>query len=181
MITGLLLAAGASRRFGPEDKLLAEYRGMPLVLHMARALRQLTRDTIAVTSNERVADLLAPSGYRIIRIAAGQPQSESLKAGLAALGTPTRNILITLGDMPALTRKDLEWVAEGTAPACACAGSDDPIMPPVLIAPQDIAALREVTGDQGAGRLLRHRPDLRRVILPAAHLRDIDFLADLME
>ena len=35
---GVLLAAGASRRFGAEDKLLAPWQGQPLVMAASRAL-----------------------------------------------------------------------------------------------------------------------------------------------
>ncbi|MGV3695286.1 MAG: NTP transferase domain-containing protein, partial [Paracoccus marcusii] len=89
--TGLLLAAGASRRFGPSDKLLAPVAGMPLVAHAAQAMRATPLDDrIAVIANPALAPLL--DGFRIVLIAQGQ-QSDSLRAGLSAAGNPDRLLI----------------------------------------------------------------------------------------
>ena len=40
-VAAVLLAAGESRRFGAANKLLADLRGQPLVLHIAARLARL--------------------------------------------------------------------------------------------------------------------------------------------
>ncbi|RMD92487.1 MAG: nucleotidyltransferase family protein, partial [Alphaproteobacteria bacterium] len=79
---GILLAAGASRRFGDADKLLAEARGRPLVSHAARALADVLPERVAVVSSAEVGAVLA--GFRLVRIPPGSAQSRALHAGLAA-------------------------------------------------------------------------------------------------
>lgn len=66
-IGALLLAAGMSRRFGPEDKLLADLNGMPMVAHAARALDLVGPDRrIAVTGSDAVGNLLSAEGFDIV-------------------------------------------------------------------------------------------------------------------
>jgi molybdenum cofactor cytidylyltransferase len=169
--TGLLLAAGASRRFGPSDKLLAPVAGMPLVAHAAQAMRDIPLDDrIAVIANSALAPLL--DGFRIVLIAQGQ-QSDSLRAGLSAAGTPDR-LLIALGDMPDVTAAHLTQIVSLAAdglPSC----SHDGIAPlPPACFPRDwLPRLAKLTGDQGAGRLLRDLAPSRQVPAPGL-LRDID-------
>ena len=67
---GLLLAAGASRRFGPKDKLLSPLRGRPLIAHAAEAMRRAALDRrIAVIANPDLAPHLA--GFEIVAVAPG--------------------------------------------------------------------------------------------------------------
>lgn len=169
--TGLLLAAGASRRFGPEDKLLAPVAGLPLLAHAARALRQVALDhRLAVIANPALAPLL--EGFRIIRIPPGQ-HSDSLRAGLAAAGAPDR-LLIALGDMPDVTATHLEQVmalARDGQPACSHDGAA--MLPPACFPRAWLPRLTGLSGDQGAGRLLRDLAPDRAVAAPGL-LRDID-------
>ena len=82
--TGLLLAGGASRRFGPSDKLLATVAGMPLMSHAAQAMRATPLDDrIAVIANPALAPLL--DGFRIVLIAQGQQSEACPSSGIAAM------------------------------------------------------------------------------------------------
>ncbi len=54
MRVGLLLAAGLSRRFGGDDKLLTLFRGQALVRHAAAVMARLFLDRrMAVVSSRR--------------------------------------------------------------------------------------------------------------------------------
>src|SRR5690606_15453558 len=56
---GVLLAAGHSRRWGPGNKLLAEWNGLPLAAHAAKALAAARVDLrAAVVRDSAVAALL---------------------------------------------------------------------------------------------------------------------------
>lgn len=169
--TGLLLAAGASRRFGPADKLLALLNGRPLISHAAQALRLTPLDyRIAVISNAALLPLL--DGFQVVTIAQGH-QSDSLRAGLAAAGSPER-LLIALGDMPDITPDHLTRIldtATDALPSCSHDGTAP--LPPACFPTATLATLSRLTGDQGAGRLLRDLPATQHV--HAMHLlRDID-------
>ncbi|WP_378944673.1 NTP transferase domain-containing protein [Paracoccus sp. R86501] len=174
--TGLLLAAGASRRFGPEDKLLAGYRGRPLVSYAADAMRAADLDDrVAVVTNDAVAAHL--QGFRIIRIEQGQ-QSDSLRAGLAAVGDPDR-LLIALADMPLVTTAHLDAVLKlARDDAIAASHDGSTALPPACFPRSKLPALATLKGDQGAGRLLRDLPQDAFVHAPDL-LIDIDTRHDL--
>ncbi|TGN59364.1 nucleotidyltransferase family protein [Paracoccus liaowanqingii] len=170
--TGLLLAAGASRRFGPQDKLLAPLGGRPLVAHAADALRVTSLDhRIAVIANPALVPLL--DGFRIVLISPGGQQSDSLRAGLGEAGQLDR-LLITLGDMPDVTAAHLTRIltaATDDLPSCSHDGTAP--LPPACFPQARFAALQTLTGDQGAARLLQNLP-AGQYINAGSLLRDID-------
>jgi molybdenum cofactor cytidylyltransferase len=174
--TGLLLAAGASRRFGAPDKLLAELRGRPLIAHAAGVMCATPLDhRIAVIANPALATYLA--GFQIVTVRASA-QSDSLRAGLAAAGDPDR-LLIVLGDMPDVTAAHLAKVLAATTddlPAASHNGRS--ALPPACFPRPWLAGLGALTGDQGAGRLLRDLPASQLISAPGL-LRDIDRPEDL--
>ncbi|WP_410219210.1 NTP transferase domain-containing protein [Paracoccus sp. (in: a-proteobacteria)] len=174
--TGLLLAAGASRRFGPQDKLLAPVRGRAMVIHAAEAMSGADLGhRIAVISNPELAPLLG--AFTIVTISPGQ-QSDSLRAGLAAAGLVHR-LLVALGDMPDVTAGHLDHVlrtATDVLPAASHDGQSP--LPPACFPAASLRALRSLSGDQGAGRLLRDLPPEQLVHAPGL-LRDIDRTGDL--
>lgn len=175
--TGLLLAAGASRRFGPADKLLAPRDGRPLVAHAAQALRDTTLDVrVAVIANPALSPWL--EGFRIVTIPPGGPQSDSLLAGLAQSGNWDR-LLIALGDMPDVTPDHLARLLARTGarrPACSHDGTAP--LPPACFPRDSLPALMALRGDRGAGALLHALPPGQHVAAPRL-LRDIDTPQDL--
>ena len=169
---GLLLAAGASRRFGQANKLLAPLWGRPLIAHAADAMRaaRLSR-RIAVISDPVLAAHLA--GFDLILTAPAQ-QSDSLRASLAAAQTPAR-LLIALGDMPLITAELLETVLNTCTDDTPSASRDEggPPMPPACFPASWLPRLAALSGDQGAGRLLRDLP-VTQLIEATGQLPDID-------
>nr|WP_111298026.1 NTP transferase domain-containing protein [Paracoccus saliphilus] len=168
---GLLLAAGASRRFGPQDKLLARLDGRPLIAHAAQALRDVPLDDrIAVITNPQLRPWL--SGFRIIQIEQGQ-QSDSLRAGMGAVGRVDR-LLIALGDMPDVTPAHLHAVLARTTDLLPAASHDGRHpRPPACFPASALGALAAAAGDQGAARHLENLPQSQLVAGPNL-LRDID-------
>jgi molybdenum cofactor cytidylyltransferase len=172
----LLLAAGASSRFGSQ-KLLALWRGRPLVGHviaLASTLRErgLVGGVTAVVrqGDEAVGALLRQSGVRLVPNA--DPQlglSHSLRLGLGALAgsTPTpEGALILLADQPATPLDAVEeviraWQLGGSA-IVRPRYSEAPDEPghPVLL-DRDAWGLAEgLKGDQGLGAALARSPHL---------------------
>jgi CTP:molybdopterin cytidylyltransferase MocA len=177
----ILLAAGASRRFGAEDKLLSLFRGRPLVTHAAEALRASgLAPLIAVTSNPDVATLLP--GFQLVFPDRPDPeQSDSLRAGVAEarrLGAPAA--LVALADMPGVTPGLLRAVAaRATATEAAAASDGSRALPPACFPAALFDALLATTGDRGARPLLAALPPAQRVPAPPEALRDIDTPGDL--
>jgi molybdenum cofactor cytidylyltransferase len=175
-IAGVLLAAGSSRRFGSDDKLLAMLKGRPLVTHAAQAMRAFAPDVlIAVTTSTEVANLL--SDFEIATPPEEAPvQSDSLRASVSlAQSRGATQILIALGDMPFVTADLLQRVAERCTVAQASAATDGRrIMPPACFPQSKFTDLRNVSGDRGAAALLKNLPPSALVKALPETLRDID-------
>lgn len=181
MTAGLLLAAGASRRFGAGDKLLADLDHTPLVTHAAAALRATGfTPLIAVVTSEAVADLL--DGFTVVRLAPGPTaQSRSLAAGVReALAQGASRLVVTLGDMPRVTPELIRDVAALCPEGGAAASSNGARpMPPACFDRALFTELMRMTGDKGAAPILRGLPPDRLVSASPDMLVDIDTPADL--
>lgn len=103
LATGIVLAGGASRRYGAE-KLAVEVEGRPLLHHAIAAVASVVDEVVVVIAADGVrprlpADLRVP--VRIVRDAAtGLGPLAGLAAGLAAARAPLA--LVVGGDQPSL-------------------------------------------------------------------------------
>jgi len=170
--TVLLLAAGRSRRFGRRCKLQAPYRGKPLVRHAAETILRTGLPALAVVADPAVASLLPE--FRLI-YSTGL-QSDSLRAGLRQVADQAA--MIVLADMPHVTPEILQQIAGSPGPVAATDGRR--ICPPALIPRSLFPRVENLTGDRGAGELLRSLPDLRRVSVSPGILKDVDVPDDLL-
>src|SRR5439155_4485542 len=106
-LAAVILAAGRSRRFGG-DKLLAEWRGRPILWHVldvtaaARASGELADAWVVVAAEDDAAAVLARSAGlpRVVNPDADLGLSSSLRCGLTALPADAGAALILLGDQP---------------------------------------------------------------------------------
>ncbi|MFC0810674.1 NTP transferase domain-containing protein [Paracoccus panacisoli] len=175
---GLLLAAGHSRRWGKGDKLLADWRGAPLVAHAAAALAAVPlAHRLAVVRSAEVAAVIAARmpGCRIVTVT-GPEMSDSLRAGVAAAAAlGVSRLLVTLGDMPEVTPATLHRIlsAAGDGAAAAAHGPEARPGPPACLPARLFPAVAGLSGDQGAGGLLA-RAGARCIAVPGAELADVD-------
>lgn len=114
MRAAIVLAAGRSARFGRPDKLLALYKGRPLIAHaVSRAIASGARRTIVV-GRPRIAAGLPSRGLSFVRpLRRNDGLSASLAAGLKALRPIEREAWIFLGDMPFATAPRRTRLAPG--------------------------------------------------------------------
>ncbi|MEL6169702.1 MAG: nucleotidyltransferase family protein [Pseudomonadota bacterium] len=177
----ILLAAGHSRRFGPDEKLLAPYDGNPVIAYAADAATTLAPDhLIAVVRSDQVARHL--SGFTIVAPAAEtNTQSDSLRAGLAeAMRLGADRVLIILGDMPGVTPALMRNVLARASPSTPSAAYDGAnILPPVCFPRPWYGRIAGLAGDRGAGMLLRDLPQSQLVLADPALLQDVDTPGDL--
>lgn len=187
-LAGLLLAAGGATRFG-SPKVLATYRGEPLVRRAARQLIprcpagvRVVVGAAASGIRTALADELARGSVVLVDNADwARGLSTSLVSGVAALPPAAEAVLILLCDQPAVTGDDLDalvaaWRVE---PALiTAAGFSDRLGPPVIIPRAFWPQLAALRGDQGARSLLEWHAEHTAVAMPHAAL-DVDTPEDL--
>jgi molybdenum cofactor cytidylyltransferase len=184
-LVGLLLAAGASRRFG-SDKLLAPLAdGVPVAVHAFRHLRPAVDEVIAVVrpGNGPLAERLRREGAEVVICAdAERGLGASLASGVRA-SSEAQGWLVALADMPWIRPATVQAVAEALRSGAPLAA---PVYRgrrghPVGFAAEFRAALLELDGDEGARAILAGHPErLRRVDREdAGVLRDVDEPGDL--
>lgn len=178
---GVVLAAGASRRFGVDDKLLAPFRGRPLVSWAAGALVQAGCDvTGAILSAPEVAQVL-PAGMLHRFIAPGQDMAASFRAAIAfAREQEAERLLLCLGDMPNVTPQLLQrLLLHKTSAVCCCEGVR---LPPLLLAAADFErASLLAEGDRGARAFIISLPPVALVEVDSRVGTDVDVPADLAQ
>jgi molybdenum cofactor cytidylyltransferase len=181
-LSGVLLAAGGSRRLGRPKQLLA-WQGETLVRRAARAALEAGVDElIAVVGAERDAVAEALAGLDL-RLVANERWREGIGSSIAA-GVRAASgdaVLLLLADQPGVDAALLaELVAAGKAGhervACAYAGVVG--VPALFRDPSDLAALRDLAGEQGARGLLRRAGAAVRTIPAERAAHDIDDEAD---
>lgn len=155
MTVGLLLAAGAGRRFGGPKALAREPDGTSWLLRSVQALRPCAEIVVVLgAAAEQAAALLPMSVSRIRADDWAEGMGASLRAGLLAL-TPTDHdvALVSLVDLPDVDAAVVaRLVAAATGPdVLARAAYDGVPGHPVLLGRDHWAGVVETsTGDRGA-------------------------------
>ena len=188
MLAALLLAAGASTRFG-SDKLLAHLGGQPLVRWSAAAmLTAPVSDVVVVCGPGPDADALreALDGLPVRFAVNPEPargMGSSIASGVAALPHATDAVLVALADQPRPSASALQRVVDRYR-----AGGVSIIAPsfrgvpghPVLFARDVFGELLELSGDRGARAVVERAPSRVAIIeVDEDAPRDVDVPADL--
>ena len=187
-IAAVLLAAGASSRFGKADKLMADLRGKPVVAHTLETIasmpfaelvavvrpadqapvihRKLERRGYTILVNDRAEDGIATSIVRAVEHV--MPIARC------------RGILICLGDMPLVPQSHYNRICLAAEDIRSVVASTDGFSPspPAFIGRRHFPELLALRGDQGARALLSHAVQIET---RGAYLRDIDTPDDLAE
>jgi CTP:molybdopterin cytidylyltransferase MocA len=156
MPVGLILAAGAGRRFG-STKQLAELRGRPLLSYAIETMNAALDRVIVVLGHDADA-IRARVDFGTAEVVVAQDwddgQAASLRRGLLAAGDADA-VVVTLGDQPFITPRvigaALEQLDGFDAVRAMYAGEPGH---PVVLGPAVLAAAAELQGDQGARELL---------------------------
>lgn len=156
----IVLAAGSARRFG-SDKLSAPLRGEPLLFHAIRAARTAPVERVIVVARPQlhVGHWEGTPAVEPLRIDS-EVLSDSLKAGIAA-ARGADGVFVFLGDMPRVPADTAPRLAEIIRDAyAALPRAKGRPGHPVLLSRRAMADIADLTGDEGAGRLLRARDDI---------------------
>lgn len=151
MIAGLILAAGAGRRYGDAPKQLADLGGMPV-------LQRTVWNACAVPALERVVVVLGAHADAVLAgvdFRDAEPvvcpdwdlgQAASLRFGLQALDG-ARKVVVLLGDQPLVTPQVIAMFVD--EPVGSRAAYDGVPGHPVTLGPRLIRAAHALSGDQG--------------------------------
>lgn len=152
----LIMAGGLSRRFGTDDKLLAELGGLSLGLHAASHLATLNWAQKVAVARPPLTTALEDLGYQVIEPAVGNGLSDNLAMGAKSL-SDVAAVLIILADMPFISKAHVQTMLEAatshTSVVCSC--TKNVRSPPVLIGRQYFPDLLELSGNDGAKTILK--------------------------
>lgn len=172
-VTAIVLAAGASRRFG-SSKQLFEFEGEQLVRRAARVARSVA-PTIVVIPAEGSGGVEAATCRSIraaldgldVRVVENPDAAEGMAASIrAGVGACDGDVLITVCDQPGIDGAHLQSLLDSAAPIAATSYVGTIGVPAFFAAAyrEELLALR---GDRGAKALFeRHRDRLTTVPLP---------------
>jgi CTP:molybdopterin cytidylyltransferase MocA len=180
VIAGLILAAGEGTRFGPAPKLLAEFRGRPLLEHAVRAqcgVEEVERVVVVLGAHAEAlrgavdfgrAEVVMCDRWR-------DGQAASLRRGLDELREASK-VIVTLGDEPLVTA-DLVRRFAAASPGTRAVYNGQPGHP-VVLGPWHVERMMCLTGDRGARELLIGATEIE-LGGPNQVGRDVDTTEDL--
>lgn len=158
-IVGILLAAGASRRFGADKRWHRLPDGTPMALASARRLLAACPESLAVVRPDdgELAESLRAAGLAVVTCAdAAHGMGHSLAAGVAAR-PDAGGWLVALADMPAIAPDSIRIVAEALMAGAPLARAFHQGRPghPVGFSRRFYADLLGLSGDEGARRIVQ--------------------------
>jgi molybdenum cofactor cytidylyltransferase len=162
---GIILAAGASQRFGRIKQLL-EWRGQPFVRAVAKtALAAGLSPVIVVTgaAGEEVGNALDGLPISIVRNTNwGSGQASSLRAGLSVVPEKTGSVVFLLADQPQITKSVVDALMEvhasGLQPIVAPLVMMERRANPVLFDRSTFRDLQQLEGDAGGRGIFSQYP-----------------------
>jgi molybdenum cofactor cytidylyltransferase len=183
-IGAVILAAGLGSRFGQAAKMLAPYAGRPMVRCAAEAaLASRAGPVVAVLGAHAEAVRAALAGLDLTLVENPDPAaglSASLRLGLAALPPETEAAVVLLGDMPRIGPAHIDaliaaYTGAMPRPSAVVPVSDGRRGNPVLLDLARLGAdLAALTGDHGAGPILKRRGDVLELPADPAVIFDVD-------
>ena len=189
-IGAVLMAAGASERFGDADKLMAEIDGEPLIRRALAALEASSVADIVVVLPPDAEARRRACGVGRWRFATNGGDADgmaaSLRTGLSGLNEDCAGALVALADMPLLSAALIDDLCAAFA-SCDGQAIVFPERPdgrqghPVLWPRAFFAALSELKGDEGGKPVLLANRDAWHPVPIAdeAAFFDVDTPADL--
>lgn len=185
-ITLILLAAGASARFGEQDKLLAEFQGRPLGAHAADLMRSEARvHRVAILPPEQPERRLMfeQTDWDIYENHdARLGHASSLCLGIrAAQKQRARAIIVCLADMPFIKDHHIHGLIDRLCDHDGVMSqAGDTLTPPAIFSSATFDALLTLQGDRGAKSIFLQMENRTTYPISAQAAQDIDTPETLM-
>ena len=178
----VIMASGLGKRFGG-NKLMADFRGKPLIQWALAATEDVFAKRVVVTRHKEVQELCEKQGIPVV-LHALPHRSDTVRLGLQTMINDVDGCMFVPGDQPLLRRE--------TVAALALSAVNDeafiwrPVVgeqagTPVLFPHWAFEKLLNLPEGKGGGHLLRQYPERIRTIPvhDIKELRDIDTPEDL--
>ena len=180
-VAGVVLAAGASARFG-RNKLLLTLDGESLVRRAAKAALDAGLSPVVVVLGHEAEAIRAEVSDLPVRAVRNPDYARgvntSLAAGVAAIGPEADAAIVLLADMPQVTAAMVARLVQEFRKAGAPIVASDyegVHAPPTLYARAILPELGGTEGEGGGRRVVRrHEAETVRVRWPAEALADVD-------
>lgn len=183
-LTIALLAAGRASRFGG-GKLDADLRGKRLGRHALDTALALDQGAALVVVSEPVPAFAAEAG-ELAELLVNPHAADGLGTSVAlaarhAEAQGSMALLLLAADMPLVSGTTLRRLVNACAPGMAAAVRHSDSYPgiPACFSREWFGRLQGLTGDQGAGKLLRGSDRVQAIAVPARELTDVDTARDL--
>ena len=115
-IAAVVLAAGSSQRMGVQNKLQLPINGVPLLRHSLKTLLAANIDEIVVVLGHDQVSTRALVDDLPLRLVFNEVhesgQMSSVHCGLASLKNDYDGVMIALGDQPALSVNDINYLID---------------------------------------------------------------------
>lgn len=179
-----LLAAGQASRFGG-GKLDAELRGKRLGRHALDTAVALDQDAVLLVVGDPPAAFAAEAG-ELVELLTNPHPADGLGASVALAARHAEKegsmaLLLLAADMPLLREATLRRLVDACAPGVPSAVRHADGHPgiPACFPREWFERLQGLSGDQGAGKLLRQADAIRVITVPTDELSDVDTAQDL--
>lgn len=160
-ISGLILGAGASQRFGPPKQLLP-FRGTTMLgWVIGQAQRASGLDEVVVVLGRAAEEVREKVDFGVARVVEnpvfGEGCSSSYRAGIGALDSSASALMIILGDLPGVTPEIINRLAEAwreeETPVALCSYQGRKGHP-MIFARSMFPQLVDLHGDKAAWKLV---------------------------
>ncbi len=157
-VTGLVLAAGGSKRLGAPKQLLP-YKGRTLLDHVLDTARACDFDQLVCVIGGSAQEIRGRVDLRNAEVVVpdhfGEGCSSSIAAALSAVDPRTDVLVLMLGDQPGVTAEIVSALLAGRAdaPLAACA-YENGRGHPLAFAKTTFDELKALHGDKGVWKLL---------------------------